>query len=248
VRSCADDITLAVIGDLLDLALAEVALDLTAVEAFRLSGQAHDPADLVKSGLSLRAERREDVAQIDGILCVPVEVRTHRKPWRRYPVEHGSVAQHGQVEAVAVERHELRAQLRDLVAERGDQLLLSPLAHMGRTDGVHRPVIGLPVRDQSSDADDRVVNVLRELVADRLADLHVGLADEVVGSREPANLSDAAGSSAASARRCRDSTSCASTAPQLKREWSLLAIFGRANRSYHDISNTWLAHGFLRSR
>src|SRR5438067_3266285 len=34
---------------------------------------------------------------------------------------------------------------------------------------------------------------------------------------------------------------------QLKREWSLLAIFGRANRSYHDISNTWLAHGFLSS-
>jgi hypothetical protein len=29
----------------------------------------------------------------------------------------------------------------------------------------------------------------------------------------------------------RDSTSCASPAPQLKREWSLLAIFGRANRS-----------------
>jgi hypothetical protein len=43
------------------------------------------------------------------------------------------------------------------------------------------------------------------------------------------------------------STSCAAPAPQLKREWSLLAIFGRANRSYHDISNTWLTHGFLSS-
>jgi hypothetical protein len=32
---------------------------------------------------------------------------------------------------------------------------------------------------------------------------------------------------------------------RLKREWSLLAIFGRANRSYRDISNTWLGHGFL---
>ena len=63
-----------------------------------------------------------------------------------------------------------------------------------------------------------------------------------------ANLSDAAGSSAASAWSCcRDSTSCASPAPQLKRDWSLLAIFGRANRSYHDISNTWLAHGFRSS-
>jgi hypothetical protein len=46
----------------------------------------------------------------------------------------------------------------------------------------------------------------------------------------------------------RDSTSCVSPAPQLKREWSLLAIFGRAYTSYHDISNTWLAHGFLSSR
>ena len=34
---------------------------------------------------------------------------------------------------------------------------------------------------------------------------------------------------------------------RLKREWSLLAIFGRANRSYRYISNTWLGHGFLSS-
>ena len=40
----------------------------------------------------------------------------------------------------------------------------------------------------------------------------------------------------------------ASSAPQLKREWSLLAIVGGANRSYHHISNTWLTHGLLRSR
>jgi hypothetical protein len=32
-----------------------------------------------------------------------------------------------------------------------------------------------------SDADDRVVYVLGKLVSDRLADLHIGLADEVVG-------------------------------------------------------------------
>src|SRR6266436_9795914 len=36
-------------------------------------------------------------------------------------------------------------------------------------------------------------------------------------------------------------------APQLKREWSLLARFGRAEANYHDISNTWLAHGYLSS-
>src|SRR5262249_29454803 len=36
---------------------------------------------------------------------------------------------------------ELRPQLRDLVAEGGDQFLLGPLAHVRRADGVHRPVI-----------------------------------------------------------------------------------------------------------
>ena len=81
-------------------------------------------------------------------------------------MDHGSVAQHGQVEAVAVEGDELRAQLRYLVAEGGDQLLLCPLARVGRADGVHRPVIRLPVRNEGSDADDRVVDVLRKLVTD----------------------------------------------------------------------------------
>jgi hypothetical protein len=73
-----DDIGLAVVGDLLDLALSEVALDLAAVEPLRLSGEAHDFADLVKGGLALGAERRERVTQIDGILGVPVKVRTRR--------------------------------------------------------------------------------------------------------------------------------------------------------------------------
>jgi hypothetical protein len=41
------------------------------------------------------------------------------------------------------------------------------------------------MRDEGSDADDRVVDVLRKLVADRLADLYVGLADEIVRGREP---------------------------------------------------------------
>jgi len=76
-------------------------------------------------------------------------------------------------------------QLRDLVAECGDQLLLRPLAHVGGTNSVHRPVILLPVRDERSDADDRVVDVLRELVADRLADFHVRLADKTLAAANP---------------------------------------------------------------
>src|SRR5215469_8935955 len=54
-------------------------------------------------GLALRTKRREDVTQVDGILGVSVEVGARRKPWRGYPVDHCAVAQHGQVEAVAVE-------------------------------------------------------------------------------------------------------------------------------------------------
>jgi hypothetical protein len=48
-------------------------------------------------------------------------------------------------------------------------------------------------------------------------------------------------------RSWRQAPSCVSPAPQLKREWSLLTSFGRANGNYHDISNTWLAHGYLSS-
>src|SRR5262249_53460835 len=46
----------------------------------------------------------------------------------------------------------------------------------------------LPVRDEGSDADDRVVGVLRKLIADGLADFHVRLADKIVGRREPAEV------------------------------------------------------------
>src|SRR5262245_2531177 len=49
-------------------------------------------------------------------------------------------------------------------------------------------MIELPVCDEGSDADDRVVDVLREFVADGLADFHVGLADKVVGGCEPAEV------------------------------------------------------------
>jgi hypothetical protein len=98
---------------------------------------------------------------------------------------HCPITQYRQVEVVAVERDELRPQLRDLVAEGGDQLLLRPLAHVGHAHGVHRPLIRLPVRDEGSDADNGMVDMLRKLVADGLADFHVGLAHEVVGGREP---------------------------------------------------------------
>jgi len=39
----------------------------------------------VKTGLSLRTERREDVTEIDGILGLPVKVGTRRESWRGHP-------------------------------------------------------------------------------------------------------------------------------------------------------------------
>src|SRR5262249_31414686 len=88
----------------------------------------------------------------------------------------------------AVEGHETRTQLCNLVAEGGNELLLGSLAYVRRADGVHCPVIRLPVRDERPDADDRVVDVLREFVADGLADFHVGLADKIVSGFEPAEV------------------------------------------------------------
>jgi len=46
------------------------------------------------------------------------------------------------------------------------------------------------VRDESSDADDRVIDVLWEFVADGLADFYVGLADQIMRGREPAEVGD----------------------------------------------------------
>lgn len=148
------NVGLAVVGDFFDLALAEVALDLPAVEPLRLARQAHHSADLVKGGLALlpcglKDEKTSRRSQIDGVLGVPVEVGPRRQPRRGNPVDHGSVAQHGQVEAVAVECDELRAQLRDLVAEGGNQLFLGPFPYVGRAYRLHSPVIWLPVRDES---------------------------------------------------------------------------------------------------
>src|SRR5262249_26783527 len=90
-----DHVGLAVVGDLLDLTLVVVTLHLATIEPLRLPGEAHDPADLVKSGLPLWTERRKDITQVDCILTVSVEVGTRRKPRRGDPVDHCSVAQYG---------------------------------------------------------------------------------------------------------------------------------------------------------
>jgi hypothetical protein len=68
------DIAFAIIGDLADLSFLVEFLDLRAMDAGRLAGQTHDPAQLVQRRLALRAERGQDVAKIDGVFRVPIEI------------------------------------------------------------------------------------------------------------------------------------------------------------------------------
>jgi hypothetical protein len=56
---------------------------------------------------------------------------------------------------------------------------------MRSTECVYRPVIALAVSNERPDAHDRVVDVLRELVAEGLTNVRLWLADKIVGGREP---------------------------------------------------------------
>jgi hypothetical protein len=76
----------------------------------------------------------------------------------------------------------LRFQRIDLVDESGNQLLLGPVTNVRSSERLYLPVASLVACDERSNADDRVVDVLRELVTDRFTDLVVGAAVEPVGA------------------------------------------------------------------
>ena len=57
------------------------------------------------------------------------------------------------------------------------------------------------MRDERTNADDRVVDVLRELIADRLPDLYLGLADEIVGELVPGRMNAVSKSVASASSR-----------------------------------------------
>src|SRR5208337_529917 len=161
-----DDIGLAVIGDFLDFAVQKVAMHLTAVDAVGLTRQAQNLADLVQRRLALRAEGGQRVAKIQRIFGVAVEVRPSAKARSRHFVDHRPIAKNRQVEAVAVEGDELRRKLGNLVDKGRNQMLFGPVADMWRAKSVHDPSTVVAMRDERADADDRVVDVFRKLVAD----------------------------------------------------------------------------------
>jgi hypothetical protein len=74
---------------------------------------------------------------------------------------------------------------RDLVAEGADQLLLSPLAYVGRPERVHRPMIALAVSDERADAHDGVVNVLGKFVAEGRTNIHLLFSNKVLAAANP---------------------------------------------------------------
>jgi hypothetical protein len=103
-------------------------------------------------------------------------------------MDHRTVTQNRQVEAITIERHELRVELRDLVAESSDQLLFGPSPDVRCTQRVYRPMSAFAVSDERADTHDGVVDLLREFVAQGGTNVGIGLANEVIGGREPAEI------------------------------------------------------------
>ncbi len=146
-------------------------MHLAAVDPVGLAGEPHNLAELVERSFSLRTIGRKRVTEIQRVIAVAVEIRPGRKPRRGDRVDHGPVAQHRQIEAIAVKRHKLRAQLGDLLDERRNQLLFGSLPDMRRAERVHHPGPLLTMRDESADADDRMIDMLWKLIADRFQHL-----------------------------------------------------------------------------
>jgi hypothetical protein len=103
-------------------------------------------------------------------------------------MDHGPVTQDGEIEALAVEGDELRVQLGDFADEGRDQLPLGSLPYMWGSQGINCPVIILAVSDKRTDAYDRMIDMLRKLVANRCPDLLVGPASQAVGYGKAAEV------------------------------------------------------------
>jgi DNA helicase II / ATP-dependent DNA helicase PcrA len=98
------------------------------------------------------SERREDVAQVDCILGVSVEVEPSRQSWRRDAVDHGTITQDRKIEAIAVERHAGIAEfIADLTTNRGyapqDILVLAQRRSIGNP--IHEALTGRNIPSKS---------------------------------------------------------------------------------------------------
>src|SRR6516164_8397973 len=73
-----DNIGLAVVCDLPDLPLKVVTLDFAAIDLLRLAWQSHDSAKFVQWNFCLRCKRRKDIAKVNCIVGVSVEIWPRR--------------------------------------------------------------------------------------------------------------------------------------------------------------------------
>src|SRR3974390_1891945 len=73
-----DNIGLAVVRDFSDLPLKVVTLNFAAVDLLRLAWQSHDSAKLVQCNFCLRCKGRKDIAKVNCIIGVSVEIRPRR--------------------------------------------------------------------------------------------------------------------------------------------------------------------------
>jgi len=85
-------------------------------------------------------------------------------------VDHRPVPKHGQIEGGAVERYQLRLQFGNFVDERRDQVTFGSLANMWCAQCIDDPMLILPVGEQGTDTNDRMVDVLGKLFSQLRSD------------------------------------------------------------------------------
>src|SRR6516225_5115048 len=83
-----DHVGLAVGGDLSNPSLPAILHDIPAAHPVWLDGQSHYPAHFVERRLALWAERRQHVAEINGILGLAVEIGSHGETGRANTMNH----------------------------------------------------------------------------------------------------------------------------------------------------------------
>jgi hypothetical protein len=106
-------------------------------------------------------------------------------------VKHCTVSQNGKVERRPVESDELRRERRDLFHEGRDQLLLGSLSDVRCPKRIHNPAtIVNSMRNQRTNADDRVIDMLRELVTEFGSNLIIALASVTIRSSETFQVRD----------------------------------------------------------
>ena len=103
---------------------------------------------------------------------------------------HCTIPKHWQVKTRAIERHELRAEFGNAVHEPCYEFFLGPFTDVRCAEGVDLPMTTVAVGDQSTDANNGVVDVIWEFISHCLANLMVGLAVVSIGGGKASEVRD----------------------------------------------------------